>query len=271
MSATTGDQARQEPPAESETAAPPQPETVLKPAPDPAAPEAPAEAVPKPLPDQAAPKDAATRPPTAAAPARPPRIYRGELTSALSALGLLALMFLAKWYGVAGTVDPSAARPAISTAEDAWNGLTIVRWIVLLTIVAALGSVVLHASQRSHGTRTDTSRVVFGLGSLTSVLLIYRVLIDLPQASRVIDQKLGAVLGVMCALGIAIGGFESMHEQRILAKAISQHPRHRNRTGGDGAVARQTQAATPGQTNAPTPGQTNASSPGQTNAPGTSG
>ena len=176
------------------------------------------------------------------APARPPRIYRGELTSALSGLGLLVLMFLTKWYGVAGVPDPSAARPAMSSAVNAWDGLTIVRWIMLLTIVAALGSVVLHASQRSHGTRTDTSRVVFGLGSLTSVLLIYRVLIDLPQASRVIDQKLGAVLGLMCALGIAIGGFESMHEQRILAKAISQQPRHRNRGAADGAGAGQTKA-----------------------------
>lgn len=184
----------------------------------------------------------APTPPPETAPARPPRIYRGDLTSALGALGLLVLMFLTKWYGVAGVPDPSAARPAISTAENAWNGLTIVRWIMLLTIVAALGSVVLHASQRSHGMRTDTSRVVFGLGSLTSVLLVYRVLIDLPQTSRVIDQKLGAVLGLMCALGIAIGGFESMHEQRILAKAISQHPRHRNR----------------GEANGPSPGQTKA-------------
>jgi hypothetical protein len=181
----------------------------------------------------------APAPPPETAPARAPRIYRGELTSALGALGLLVLMFLTKWYGVAGVPDPSAARPAISSAENAWNGLTIVRWIMLLTIVAALGSVVLHASQRSHGMRTDTSRVVFGLGSLTSVLLIDRVLIDLPQASRVIDQKLGAVLGLMCALGIAIGGFESMHEQRILAKAISEHPRHRSRGAANGTSAGQ--------------------------------
>ncbi len=92
-----------------------------------------------------------------ASPTRQPRIYRGELTSAVSALGLLAVMFLTKWYGVAGVPDPSAARPAISTAENAWNGLTIVRWVMLATIIAALGSVVVHASQRSHGTRTDTS------------------------------------------------------------------------------------------------------------------
>jgi len=85
-------------------------------------------------------------------------------------------MFLTKWYGVAGVPDPSAERPAISTAENGWDGLTLVRWVMLVTICAALGSVILHASQRSLGTKTDTSRVVTALGALTSALLIYRVL-----------------------------------------------------------------------------------------------
>lgn len=168
-------------------------------------------------------------PPAEEEQARRPRIYRGELTSAVSALGLLALMFLAKWYGVAGVPDPSAARPAISSAENAWNGLSIVRWVLLATIVAALGSVILHASQRSHGTRTDTSPVVVTLGSLSSLLLLYRVLIELPQASKVIDQKLGAVLGLACALAITLGGFESIREQRTQARSVAKRPRRRRR------------------------------------------
>lgn len=157
------------------------------------------------------------------------RVYRGELTSAVSALALLGLMFLFKWYGVAGVPDPSAARPAVSTAENAWNGLSDVRWVMLLTITAALGSVVLHASQRTHGTRTDTSRLVLVLGAASTLLLFYRVLIALPEPSRVIDQKLGAVLGLVCALGVALGGLESVGEQRSLARAVSAQPRHRHR------------------------------------------
>ena len=100
---------------------------------------------------------------------------------------------------------------------------------MLATIIVALGSVVLHASQRSHGTRTDTSLVVVTLGSLTSLLLLYRVLIELPQTSKVIDQKLGAILGLACALAIALGGFESMREQRTLARAVATRPRRRRR------------------------------------------
>lgn len=161
------------------------------------------------------------------------RVHVGELISAVSALLLLVLMFAAKWYGVAGVPDPSYARPAISGAEDAWNGMTGIRWIMLATIVAAIGSVALHASQRHHGSRTDTSRVVAALGTITSLLLIYRVLIALPGGGAVIDQKLGAVLGLVCALGIAWGGYESILEQRARAGAAVAH---RTRRSGRGPI-----------------------------------
>ncbi len=167
------------------------------------------------------------------------RTHVGELISAGSALLLLVLMFAVKWYGVAGVPDPSYARPAVSGAQDGWNALTGVRWIILATVLAAIGSVVLHASQRAHGTKTDTSRVVATLGSITSVLLIYRVLIALPGGGTVIDQKLGAVLGLLCALGIAWGGIESIRERRARGGVAVAH-RNRRR-GGRGPVP-------PGQT-----------------------
>jgi hypothetical protein len=162
---------------------------------------------------------------------RPPatRVHRGELVSAASALLLAFDIFLLKWYGVAGVPDPSAARPAISTAENAWDGLTVVRWVMLLTVAVALGSVILHASQRSHGTKTDTSRPVAALGALCAVLLVYRVLFALPTPDEVIDQKLGAILGLLCAFGIAIGGFESIREQRSRAAEVVQRSRRRSR------------------------------------------
>jgi hypothetical protein len=172
------------------------------------------------------PADPATPPPAGEA---PPRVHVGELLSAVSALALLAIMFATEWYGVAGVPDPSYARPAVSTAENGWNGLTDIRWVIVVTIVAAVGSVFLHASQREHGTKTDTSRLVAALGALTSVLLIYRVLIALPGDGRVLDQKLGAVLGLACALGIAWGGYESVREQRLRAGAGPARARRRVR------------------------------------------
>jgi divalent metal cation (Fe/Co/Zn/Cd) transporter len=165
-------------------------------------------------------------------PPRRTRVHVGELISAGSALLLLVLMFATAWYGVAGVPDPSYARPAISGAEDGWNGLTVIRWVILVTIIAAIGSVFLHASQRAHGTKTDTSRLIAALGTASSLLLIYRVLIVLPGGGTVIDQKLGAVLGLVCALGIAWGGYESILERRARAGDGPHPPRqpaHRRR------------------------------------------
>jgi hypothetical protein len=180
--------------------------------------------------------DAAAGPGSPAGPgsAAAPRVLFGELTSSASAVLLLVFLFATEWYGVAGVPDPSAARPAISTAESGWTGLSMVRWVVLVTALVAIGSVVLHASQRRHGTKTDTSRLVAGLGALTSLLLIYRVLIELPSGAKVIDQKLGAVLGLVCALGIALGGYESIAEHQARTRMVIQRSRRRarRRTGG---------------------------------------
>ncbi len=155
----------------------------------------------------------------------------GELTSSVSAVLLLVFLFAAQWYGVAGVPDPSAARPAISGAETGWEALSLVRWVALATALAAISSVLLHASQRRHGTKTDTSRVVAALGSLTSLLLVYRVLIMLPSGAEVIDQKLGAFLGLLCALGVALGGYESIAEHQ--ARTVVKRSRRRMRRRAD--------------------------------------
>jgi hypothetical protein len=138
-------------------------------------------------------------------------------------------MFATEWYGVAGVPDPSAVRPAVSTAENAWHGLTVTRWVLLATIVASIGAVVLHASQREHGNKTDTSLIVAALGALSALLLIWRVLIVLPAGSRVIDQKLGAFLGLLCTLGIAWGGYEAIREQRARVRAAGTSGPQRRR------------------------------------------
>jgi hypothetical protein len=187
-------------------------------APDPTA--APPSAASAPAPPPQAPA------PGPAAPA--PRVLFGELTSAVSALGLLVCLFATEWYGVAGVPDPSAARPAVSGTQTGWEGLSVVRWVVLVTALAALGSVLLHASQRRHGAKTDTSRVIAGLGGLTTLLLVYRVLIRLPSPDRVIDQKLGAVLAMACAVGITLGGYESIAEHRLRARMVVQRARRRS-------------------------------------------
>jgi hypothetical protein len=155
-----------------------------------------------------------------------PRAQPGELAAAGCALLLLVLMFAVEWFGV-DRLPGKANGLQRETAENAWTALTMLRWLMLLTIVAAVGAVILHATQRGHGARNDTGAIVFGLGAITAILLIYRVLIDLPSSYQVVDQKLGAILGMVSAVGIALAGYRSMYEERANA---SEHPSKRMRS-----------------------------------------
>ena len=157
----------------------------------------------------------------------------GELISAVSALALLILMFTVKWFGIVVTPRPHGPRAATPSAENAWHGLVVVRWVMALTIVVALGSVAIHATQRSHGVITDTSLAVTALGCLTTALLSYRVLIDLPSPGSVVDQKLGAILGLLAAAGIALGGYQSLRERRGGSAQPKAPPKARSRVPSD--------------------------------------
>jgi hypothetical protein len=172
----------------------------------------------------------------------------GELVSAGCALALLIVLFATAWYGVAGVPDPTYARPAVSGTETGWDGLSIVRWVIVLTAIVAIGAVALRISQREHGRQTDASGVVTALGLVCTALLVYRVLIALPSSEKVIDQKLGALVGLACALGIALGGHESIVRRRERPVTVS-HRRRRPRSAGSASAstpAPPTSAAPPG-------------------------
>ncbi len=139
-------------------------------------------------------------------------VHTGELVSTVSALLLAPAMVLLDWYGAVG--EPRARRSGITTAESGWNTLTLLRWLMLLTIVLALGATVVHATQRGHGARTETGLAVTLSGTLTAVLLGFRVLVDPPDPSSVVDVKIGAFLGLLATVAIALGGFESLREER---------------------------------------------------------
>ncbi len=165
---------------------------------------------------------------------QPPRPQRGELVSAAAALVLLLTMFAFAWYGV----DGIPGQTQVSSAENAWHGLTLVRWLMLATIIVALGSLVLHATQRRHGTQTNTGSLVAGLGALTALALTWRVLIDLPSPPSVVDQKLGAYLGLLSAFAITFGGYTEMRA-RAQRKIVRQRAAAREGAAdGEGAAAR---------------------------------
>jgi hypothetical protein len=134
-------------------------------------------------------------------------------------------MFAFEWYGVDGIPGRTAVGAGLVSSENAWHGLAVIRWLMLLTIVLALASAAIHVW---HPSRVRVAEVRLGLlllGALTAVLVLVRVLIALPSPDRVVDQKLGAVLGLICAWGIALGSYESVREQRARRISLARQRR----------------------------------------------
>lgn len=153
-----------------------------------------------------------------------PRLRRGEFVTAAWAIALLVAMFALKWFGVDNV--PGKDTSAVS-AVDAWNGLSVLRWLMLATVLLAVGSAALHISQGGHGSQTDTSRALAWAATLVAAGLVYRVQIALPRADAVVDQKLGALLGLGCALGMTAGAWQTRRAFVAAARAPVVHRRRR--------------------------------------------
>jgi hypothetical protein len=146
--------------------------------------------------------------------AQPPRrAHPGELVSALAALALLVLMFAFAWYGV----DGIPGRTRLSSTEDAWNALAEIRWLMLLTILVAFAAPFVHAIRGSKRPLVDPGALACALGTVTSILLCYRVLIVPPSPAAVLDQKLGAYLGLVSCVTIAVAAGEGFLARRSRA------------------------------------------------------
>jgi hypothetical protein len=143
----------------------------------------------------------------------PSRLRRGELIVGASALVLLASMFRFKWYGLSGPISPAPTNLRLSTPVNGWNGLTNLRWVMLLTIACGLALVFLQATRRAPAVPAIMSVIVTVLGLITALALIYRVLINEPG-----PQKAGAFVGLISAIVFVYGGYESMRREGIAAK-----------------------------------------------------
>jgi hypothetical protein len=155
--------------------------------------------------------------------ARPLRPFQAELIAAGGAMILLVSLLFLKWFGLGSVLGRFAPRAPATGSEGAWHTLTLLRWPALVTIAVALLPLLMRLGQRWIGAPRRVHRAVAALGGVTTLLLGYRVLIDLPDPRHVVDQKAGAIVGVLGALLIVVGGAESMRTE------AAQSPRRRAR------------------------------------------
>jgi hypothetical protein len=148
----------------------------------------------------------------------PARLRRGELLAGAGAVLLLVFLLAANWYGHG------------AQARTGWQALTTLRWLLVVTILAAFALVVTQTVRRAPAIPVTLSVIVTVLGLISVLALIYRVLIS-PAA----HEQAGAYLGLLSALALALGGYLSMREEGIArrdapAEIPVVRPGHGNRS-----------------------------------------
>jgi hypothetical protein len=141
------------------------------------------------------------------------RLRSGELIAGGSGALLLVSMFALKWYALSGTLSQTAADLGVRTSYTGWAGLSHLRYLLLLTIVAALTLTYFQAAQRAPAIPVTIAVIVTVLGGLTALALIYRVLINPHGSASGLGQQFGAYLGLLAAIGITFGGYASMRQE----------------------------------------------------------
>jgi hypothetical protein len=145
----------------------------------------------------------------------PARLRTGEMIVGASGLVLLASIFVLDWYGLNGTLAPTAARLGLPVAVNGWHGLTTVRWLLLLTVGCALALVYFQASRRAPALPATLSVILTVLAIITTLVLVYRVLINPPGPGDVITARTGAYVGLLSAFALLYGAWRSSRQEGI--------------------------------------------------------
>ena len=163
------------------------------------------------------------------------KLTRGELIAAVSAAALFLLMFFG-WFGVpdsingidTGFAQEFAEQAGVDTSFNAWQAFDIIDLILLVTIVVAIGVAAMAASGSASALPVAGSAVVTGLGLLSTVLVLYRVISPPGDAGR----EFWLFLGLIACAGIAAGGWMAMQEEGTTFQGTADQARDRVSGGG---------------------------------------
>ena len=142
---------------------------------------------------------------------------RGEMIAAVSAAALFIIMFFS-WFGIpeaniqtpAGGVQfDISSVPGVDTTANAWQAFDFIDIILLVTVVVAIGMFVISATQSNVNLPVAGSAITTGLGILSTILVLYRII----NPPGDLDRKFGVFLGLIAAAGVAIGGWMAMQEE----------------------------------------------------------
>jgi hypothetical protein len=146
--------------------------------------------------------------------ARPISLSAARRIVAVGAVALAVFMFFFNWYGGSVTgLSVGAHLVGATVSTTGWQTFTVSRWVWLLTILVALGSVVATSNGYKDGGPLPLNALVAGLGALASALIVIRILhhpgpsVNGTSVHVSYGIKTGIWLGLVAALAIAFGGY----------------------------------------------------------------
>jgi hypothetical protein len=139
------------------------------------------------------------------------RVRTGEIVAGVAGVVLLVSLFL-NWYSVTPEVMLGAADRQFSSVS-AWTAFSVVD--VLLALVALLG-IALALSQvvgRGPALPVAIGVITTTLALAATLLVLYRIL-NQPGPNDLIGVEAGAWVGLAACLGVFLGGWLSLSDER---------------------------------------------------------
>lgn len=163
------------------------------------------------------------------------RLSTGEKIASVSAILLFVFMFFVDWFGVEVSGVAGFSGDVPGAGGSAWDALELIRFVLLLTVLAAVGLAVLRLTDSTYEPPVPASTVVAILGAISVLLILFRIVAppglgDFGGVSYDATLKVGIFLGLVSAAGIAYGGYRAMEEEGITFGDAADHL-----SGGSGA------------------------------------
>jgi hypothetical protein len=156
------------------------------------------------------------------------RLRRSDWMIGGGGVALFIFLFFFDWYG-ASYKGPVAIGPGLGASQGftGWHTFTNSRWIWLLTIIVAIGAVVLVAGQRKLDLPARPGTIVAALGALSTLLILYRIIhhpsggASFAGGSFSYGIKIGIWLGLIASAVITYGGYLTMSEEGTSPSPVS--------------------------------------------------
>lgn len=184
------------------------------------------------------------------------RLRTGELIAAVSGIALLIFMFL-PWFGVDLGIADAVEDLGITVPDtddsvnlSAWESFSFIDLVLAITALVAVGLAIATAMATTVNLPVAASALTAGLGILSTLLVLYRILDPVGET----DRKIGLFLGLIAAAGIAYGGWKSMQEEGTTF--AGEADRVQDRVGDDDRVGGPGEPPPPPATTPPPPGTT---------------